>query len=54
MTIDLHRLDSIDDCDEFIEALDDYLQELVGEFVDAAEGKAYLAQYPDMYESVGT
>jgi Plasmid pRiA4b ORF-3-like protein len=54
MTIDLHRLDSIDDCDEFIEALDDYLQELVGEFVDAAEGKAYLAQYPDMNESVGS
>jgi Plasmid pRiA4b ORF-3-like protein len=54
MTIDLHRLDSIDDCDEFIEALDDYLQELVGEFVDSAEGKAYLAQYPDMNESVGT
>jgi hypothetical protein len=36
MTIDLHRLDSIDDC------------------VDSAEGKAYLAQYPDMSESVGT
>jgi Plasmid pRiA4b ORF-3-like protein len=54
MTIDLHRLDSIDDCDEFIEALDDYLQELVGEFVETTEGKAYLSAHPDMNESVGS
>ncbi len=54
MTIDLHRLDSIDDCDEFIEDLDDYVEDLVGEFVDTAEGKAYLAKHPDMDESVGS
>lgn len=54
MTIDLHRLDSIDDCDEFIEALDDYLQDLVGEFVETPEGKAYLSAHPDMDESVGS
>jgi Plasmid pRiA4b ORF-3-like protein len=54
MTIDLHRLDSIDDCDEFIEDLDDYVKDLVGEFVDSAEGKAYLAKHPDMDESVGS
>ena len=54
MTIDLHRLDSIDDCDEFIEALDDYVEDLVWEFVDAAEGKAYIAKYPNMDDSVGS
>jgi hypothetical protein len=54
MTIDLHRLDSIDDCDEFIEDLDDYVEDLVGEFVDSAEGKAYLTKHPDMDDSVGS
>jgi Plasmid pRiA4b ORF-3-like protein len=54
MTIDLHRLDSIDDYDAVIEALDDYLEELLDEFLETAEGKAYLAEYPEMDEFVGS
>jgi hypothetical protein len=55
MTIDLHRLDAIeDDPDTFIEALDDYVEESIDEFVEAKEGKAYLAAYPEMEEFVGS
>ena len=40
MTVNLYKLDSINDYDEAIKALEDYVAELVEEFVEAAEGKA--------------
>jgi Plasmid pRiA4b ORF-3-like protein len=55
MKIDLNRLDAIeDDPDTFIEALDDYVEESIDEFVETKEGKAYLAAYPAMEEFVGS
>ena len=53
MTFDLSRIDRITDYDEAINALEEYLEELVDEFVEAPEGKAYLAAYPEMAEFVG-
>lgn len=53
MTIDLYRLDGIEDYDEAIEALEDYVEDLVEEFLEAPEGEAYLDAYPEMAEWVG-
>lgn len=47
MTVNLYKLDSINDYDEAIKALEDYVAELVEEFVEAAEGKAYLEAHPE-------
>jgi hypothetical protein len=54
MTIDLYRLDRIQDYDEAIDALEDYVADLVEEFVEAPEGKAYLSIHPKMAEYVGS
>jgi hypothetical protein len=54
MTVNLHRIDSIKDYDEAIEALEDYVEELVTEFVQSSEGKAYLKAHPEMAEYVGS
>ena len=54
MTVNLYRLDSIKDYDEAIEALSDYVVELVEEFVSSPEGQAYLKAHPEMEEYVGS
>jgi hypothetical protein len=54
MTIDLHKLDALSDCDEATAALDNYVGDLVNEFINTAEGKNYLAAYPAMQEFVGS
>ena len=54
MTVNLYRIDSIKDYDEAIEALSDYVEELVDEFVQSPEGKAYLKAHPEMEEYVGS
>ncbi|MDJ0574740.1 MAG: plasmid pRiA4b ORF-3 family protein [Xenococcaceae cyanobacterium MO_234.B1] len=54
MSVNLYRIDSIKDYDEAIEALSDYVEELVEEFVQSPEGKAYLKAHPEMEEYVGS
>jgi len=54
MSVNLYRLDSIQDYDEAIEALEDYVEELVEEFVESPEGKAYLEAHPEMEEYFGS
>ena len=54
MTIDLHRLDRITDYDRAIAALEEFVEELVLEFVESPEGKAYLKAHPEMEEYVGS
>lgn len=54
MAMDLNRIDSIKDYDEAIEALEAFVGDLVAEFVESPEGKAYLAEYPEMEEFVGS
>jgi hypothetical protein len=54
MTIDLYQIDNIKDYDEAIEALEDFVVDLVEEFVESPEGKAYLAEYPEMEDFVGS
>ena len=54
MSVDLYRLDSIKDYDQAIDALEDYVADLVEEFVEAPEGKAYLKAHPEMQEYVGS
>jgi len=54
MTVNLNRIDSIKDYDEAIEALEDYVGELVDEFIQSPEGKAYLKAHPEMEEYVGS
>jgi hypothetical protein len=54
MPIDLYRIDGIRDYDEAIDALEEYVADLVEEFVEAPEGKAYLAAHPEMAEYVGS
>jgi hypothetical protein len=54
MTVNLHRLDLIEDYDEAIDALEDYVGELVDEFVQSPEGKAYLKAHPEMEDYVGS
>ena len=50
MSVNLYRIDSISDYDEAIEALSDYVEELVDEFVRSPEGQAYLKAHPEMEE----
>ena len=54
MTVNLYRLDSIKDYDEAIKALEDYVAQLVEEFVEAPEGNTYLEAHPEMKEYVGS
>lgn len=53
MAIDLNRLDAIRDYDQAIDALEDYTEELVNEFIQSPEGQAYLEAHPEAQESVG-
>jgi hypothetical protein len=54
MTLDLDRIDRITDYDEAMNALEEFVADLVGEFVDSPEGKAYLTAHPEMAEFVGS
>ncbi|PSB09116.1 plasmid pRiA4b ORF-3 family protein [filamentous cyanobacterium CCP2] len=54
MTIDLHQTDGIKDYDEAIEALENLVESLVEEFAASPEGKAYLTEYPEMEDAVGS
>jgi hypothetical protein len=54
MAINLNRLDAIRDYDEAIDALEDYIEELVTEFTQSPEGQAYLEAHSDAQESVGS
>ena len=53
MTLDLNRIDGFRDFDEAIAALEDYVANLVEEFVESPEGKSYLVAHPDEEETVG-
>lgn len=53
MRVDLYRLDFIQDYDEAIAALEDYVADLVEEFVEAPEGKTYLETHPEMQAYFG-
>jgi hypothetical protein len=54
MSINLHQLDRIQDHDRAIAALEEFVEELVREFVASTEGKAYLQAHPSMKEYVGS
>lgn len=54
MSVNLYRIDSISDYDEAIEALSDYVAELVEEFLRSPEGKDYLKAHPEMEDYVGS
>ena len=54
MSVDLQRLDHIKDYDQAIEALEEFVEDLVSEFVTSAEGKTYLKAHPEMEEYVGS
>ena len=54
MSVNLYRIDSISDYDKAIEALSDYVEELVDEFVRSPEGQAYLQAHPEMEDYVGS
>jgi hypothetical protein len=54
MTVDLYRIDQIQDYDEAIDALEEYVADLVEEFVEAPEGKAYLSAHSEMAEYIGS
>jgi hypothetical protein len=54
MTIDLHQIDSIKDYDRAIEAMERFVEELVEDFAESPEGKAYLAEYPEMEDMIGS
>jgi hypothetical protein len=53
MTVDLYRLDSIEDYDVAIKALDSYMDDLMTEFVETPECQSYLTAYPEMAEYLG-
>jgi hypothetical protein len=53
MALDLYRLDRFTDYDEAIDALEAYVEELVDEFVESPEGKAFLTAHPEIGELVG-
>ena len=53
MSVDLYRLDSIEDYEEAIVALEDYVADLVEEFIQAPEGEAYLKTHPEVQNRVG-
>lgn len=54
MSVNLQRIDQIEDYDQAIAALEEFVEELVLEFVTATEGKAYLKAHPEMEEYVGS
>jgi hypothetical protein len=54
MSVNLHQLDQIQDYDRAIAALDEFVEELVREFVASIEGKAFLQAHPSMTEYVGS
>lgn len=54
MSVDLQRLDHIKDYDQAIETLEEFVEDLVSEFVTSNEGKAYLKAYPEMEDYVGS
>lgn len=54
MTVNLHQLDQIQDYDQAIAALEEFVEELVLEFVPSIEGQTYLQSYPVMEEYVGS
>lgn len=54
MTIDLNRIDAIQDYDEAIAALEEFVADLAEEFVESPEGKAYLTAHPEMEAYVGS
>lgn len=54
MAINLNRLDAIRDYDQAIDALEDYTEELVTEFLQAPEGQEYLEAHPEAQASVGS
>ncbi|WP_416666482.1 IS1096 element passenger TnpR family protein [Egbenema bharatensis] len=54
MTIDLHQIDAIQDYDQAIEALESFVEELVKEFVESPEAEAYLQEYPEMEDMIGS
>lgn len=54
MSVNLQRIDQIKDYDQAIAALEEFVADLVSEFVTSTEGKAYLKAHPEMSESVGS
>ena len=54
MAIDLYRIDNIEDYDQAVDALEDFVIDLVEEFAESPEGKAYLAAHPEMADYVGS
>lgn len=53
MAMDLNRLNRLRNPDKVLEALQEYVSDLVTEFLAAPEGEAYLRHHPDWAESVG-
>ena len=54
MSVNLYKLDRIKDFDLAIAALEEFVEELVVEFVAAKEGRAYLEAFPAMTQYVGS
>jgi hypothetical protein len=54
MSVNLHQLDQIQDYDQAIAALEDFVEELVIEFVASIEAKTYLQSHPVMQDYVGS
>ncbi|MFM2314871.1 MAG: hypothetical protein RLZZ04_4147, partial [Cyanobacteriota bacterium] len=54
MTVNLHQLDQIQDYDQAIAALENFVEELVMEFVASIEAQTYLQSHPVMEEYVGS
>ncbi|MEL6929579.1 MAG: plasmid pRiA4b ORF-3 family protein [Cyanobacteria bacterium J06600_6] len=54
MTVNLYKLDEIEDFDTAIAALEGFVEELTREFAVSSPGQAYLTAYPLMKEYVGS
>jgi hypothetical protein len=54
MSVNLHQLDQIQDYDQAISALEEFVEELVIEFVASIEAQTYLQAHPIMDEYVGS
>jgi hypothetical protein len=54
MSVNLHQLDQIQDYDQAIAALENFVEELVIEFVASIEAQTYLQSYPVMQDYVGS
>jgi hypothetical protein len=54
MSVNLHQLDQIQDYDQAIAALEEFVEELVIEFVASIEAQTYLQAHPIMDEYVGS